>query len=103
MAPPTTDHRPPTEHLVPSTEYLLNRKSARPVSAHPVHADAWRRGRGTQIQTLDRRRVVPPRRPGEKLTQIRDAAGDVAADEIGIVPFDVGRRHDRPREHALAE
>jgi hypothetical protein len=46
-----------------------------------------------KVQPLHRRRVrVPLRdRAGERLRQHLRAAGDVAADEVGIVPFEDGR------------
>ena len=52
---------------------------------------------------LDRRRVGAPGRAREELTQVGHARGDVAADEVGVVRFDVGGRQDRSREDAVAE
>lgn len=41
--------------------------------------------------------------PREELPYILSAAVDVAADQVGIVPLKLGRRHNASCEHALSE
>src|SRR4051794_17667716 len=67
------------------------------------HTHPRRRGRRTDIQPPDRRRVHQPRRPQEQLRDVADAGADVAADQVRVVPLDVRRTHHRPREDTLAE
>ena len=51
----------------------LERQPRGVVAAHPVHADAGRRRRRTEIDTLERRRIGAPRRPREELAEIAHA------------------------------
>ena len=62
-------------------------------AAHAVDAGARRGRRRAQVQAGCPGRPRPQRhhRAGEQLTQVGDAAGDVAADVVGVVRLDVGR------------
>src|SRR5215208_151137 len=66
---------------------------SRQVSAHAVHTPARRRRRGADIEAISRGRVrvEPWNGPGEELPQVHRPSDDVAADEVGVPPFEVGR------------
>src|SRR5215218_2535946 len=70
-----------------------------------MHASArWRRGR-TYVQSLCRGgvRVDTNHRPGQKLTEVHVAAAYVAADEVGVLPFEIRRPGDALRENTVSE
>src|SRR5262249_14750755 len=73
------------------------------IAAHPMHASARRRGRRTDVESFDRRRVEPARGPQKELTQVLRAAVDVAAYQIGVAPLEFGWRHNSARTAAVTE
>src|SRR5215208_4486749 len=58
-----------------------------------MHASARRRRGRTYVQSLCRGgvRVETDHRPGQKLTEVHVAAAYVAADEVGVLAFEIGR------------
>src|SRR5215204_2314146 len=70
-----------------------------------MHAPARRRRGRTYVQSLCRGgvRVETDHRPGQKLTEVHVAAAYVAADEVGVLAFEIGRSGDALREYALPE
>src|SRR5215217_5167874 len=70
-----------------------------------MHASARRRRGRTYVQSLCRGgvRVETDHRPGQKLTEVHVAAAYVAADEVGVLAFEIGRSGDALREYALPE
>jgi hypothetical protein len=72
-------------------------------AAHPVHAAARGRGRRADVEAPDRGRVRhdPRHRPSEELPQVLEPAINIAPDVIGVVPLEVDRRQDVPRQDAI--
>src|SRR5216683_6934990 len=84
--------------------FYAARKALRRIEAtHAMHATGGRRGGRAEVQTPIRCRVEPRCWPDEELPQVGDSAVDVAADVVGIVALDVGRRHDVTGEDARGE
>src|SRR5947208_605335 len=86
-----------------STQRVRQRAARGEVAAHAVNADAGRRRRRADVEARDRRRVRPPGRPSEELTQIGHAAPDIAAREVLVVTLDLIRPADAAREDAIAK
>jgi hypothetical protein len=68
-----------------------------------VNSDTRRRRRRADVQSSHRRRVRPPRRTGEELSDGRCTRGNVAADEVGIVALDIGGLLHRAGNDAVAK
>src|SRR5918994_5592676 len=70
-----------------------------------MHASARRRRGRTYVQPLCRGgvRVETDHRPGQKLTEVHVAAAYVAADEVGVLPFEIRRPGDALRENTVPE
>src|ERR1700732_278308 len=73
------------------------------VAAHAVDSGAGGRGGGAEINVAGGGGVMTPRRAEEKLAEIEGAAGDVAADEVGVHFFEGGGGKDAAGENAIAE
>src|SRR6266849_3218650 len=73
------------------------------VAAHAVDSGAGRRGGRAEVNVAGGRGVMPPRRAEEKLAEVGGAAGNVAADEVGVHLFESGGRKDAACENAVAE
>src|SRR5216684_9208134 len=58
------------------------------VAAHAVDSGAGRRGGRAEVNVAGGRGVMPPRRAEEKLAGVGGAAGNVAADEVGVHFFE---------------
>src|SRR5215207_6417280 len=70
-----------------------------------MHAPARRRRGRTYVQSLCRGgvRVETDHRPGQKLTEVHVAAAYVAADEVGVPPFEICRPGDDLRKNTVPE
>ena len=75
------------------------------VAAHAVDPPAGRGRRRAQVQAGRRGPVVVPADRGaeDRLAQGGHAAGDVAADVVGVGPLGLRRRLGRPGQHQVAE
>src|SRR5579859_7074138 len=73
------------------------------VAAHSVDSGAGRCGRGAEINVAGGGGVVAPRGTEEKLAEVGGAAGNVAADEVGIHFFERGGGKDAAGENAIAK
>src|SRR5215217_3049028 len=70
-----------------------------------MHASARRRRGRTYVQSLCRGgvRVETDHRPGQKLTEVHVPAAYVAADEVGVLPFEIRRPGDALRKNTVPE
>src|SRR5215207_4019643 len=70
-----------------------------------MHASARRRRGRTYVQSFSRGgvRVETDHRPSQKLTEVHVAAAYVAADEVGVPPFEVGRPRGALRKNTVPE
>src|SRR5215218_283874 len=70
-----------------------------------MQASARRRRGRTYVQSLCRGgvRVETDHRPGQKLTEVHVAAAYVAADEVGVLPFEICRPGDDLRKNTVPE
>src|SRR5215213_10039142 len=70
-----------------------------------MHASARRRRGRTYVQSLCRGgvRVETDHRPGQKLTEVHVPASYVAADEVGVLPFEIRRPGDALRKNTVPE
>src|SRR2546427_9357553 len=77
--------------------------AGRMIAAHAVDSPAGRRGRGAEINPLQRRGIGGQTHnwPREELPQILRAARDVAANAVGIVFFDLRRGPDAAGQNNL--
>src|SRR5215207_380708 len=75
------------------------------VPTHAVHTHSGRRRGRADIEPLRRRRVrvESGHGPGEELSEIHDAAVDVAAHQVGVESFEVRRSHRVLGQDALLE
>src|SRR5882762_4696019 len=73
------------------------------VAAHAVDSAAWWCGRGTDVEVADGGGVVAPGGAEEELAEIYGAAGDVAADQVGVHFFQGARGKDAAGQDAIAE
>src|SRR5262245_28757503 len=75
------------------------------VAAHAVDAAAGWRGGGTdeEARVGGRVGIEAGDRAGEELEQIGHAAGDGAADVVGIVALEIGRAGSVARQNEVAE
>src|SRR5262249_56518653 len=75
------------------------------VAAQAVDAAARRGGCRAEVDAAQRRPVgdEPPDRPEEELAKVHRAVVEIAADEVAIVPLEVGGPHDMAREHQTAK
>src|SRR6185369_2492762 len=81
------------------------RRPRREESAEPVDAGARRRRARAEVETRVRRGVRDETRDRtrEDLAEVVGASGDVAADVVLVVPFEIGGSEDAAREDPLAE
>src|SRR5919106_5759590 len=70
-----------------------------------MHASARRRRGRTYVQSLCRGgvRIETDHRPGQKLTEVHVPSVDIAADEVGVPPFEIGRPGDVLRKNTVPE
>src|SRR5918993_925526 len=70
-----------------------------------MHASARRRRGRTYVQSLCRGgvRVETDHRPSQKLTEVHVPSVDIAADEVGVPPFEVGRPRSALRKNTVPE
>src|SRR5882762_10179329 len=81
----------------------MQRGAGGPVSAHTMHASAWRcRGR-TDIESLNGRGIENEANggPREELPQILHTAIDIPTNVIGIILLEGCRRHNAASQHAV--
>lgn len=55
------------------------RRASGEMAAHPMHSSTGRGGGRAEVESFDRRRIEPWRRPYEELAEVLDAAVDIAA------------------------
>ena len=67
-------------------------------ATHPMHASAGRGRRGTKINPSKRSsiRVTAKDRPANQLCQVIGAAGNRAANQVGIMTFKISGSHGLP-------
>jgi diguanylate cyclase (GGDEF)-like protein/putative nucleotidyltransferase with HDIG domain len=89
----------------PPLEALAQGNASRPVAAQPMHPATGRRGRRAEIIPFQRRAVgvQAERGAGEDLGESRGAPVNVAANVVGVVDFETGRREYMTREDARVE
>jgi hypothetical protein len=76
---------------------------SRVVAAHAMHAGAGRGGGGAEIDAGRAGGVGAQRGAQEELAEGERAAGDVAAEEVGVQGLKSGGRRDVTRQNAVAE
>src|SRR5262245_60274287 len=79
--------------------------TGRMVTAHAVNAAAGRCRRGTNEHAFRRHCIRGQSKgwPSNDLSQVLNAAANIAADVIGIVFFEIRRRHDMSMQDAITE
>src|SRR5215471_13634487 len=73
------------------------------VTAHPMSAAAWRRGRGTEIEILNRRAIEARCGAKKSLAQRHCPTDDVAANKVGVALFQICRGQHRTSGNAIAK
>src|SRR5215218_2387302 len=70
-----------------------------------MHTPTWWRRRGADVEAVGRGRVrVDPRHgPGEELSEIHVPPVYIAAHEVGVPPFEVGRPRDALLQNKIPE
>ena len=73
------------------------------VAAHAVDSAAWGSGGGADVEVADRSCVVAPRWAEKELAEVCCAAGDVAANQVGVHFFEGAWGEDAGGQDAIAE
>ena len=66
------------------------------VAAHAVDSAAWGSGGGADVEVADRSCVVAPRWAEKELAEVYCAAGDVAANQVGVHFLRPGEKGKKP-------
>ena len=73
------------------------------VAAHAVDSAAWGSGGGADVEVADRSCVVAPRWAEKELAEVYCAAGDVAANQVGVHFFEGAWGKDAAGQDAIVE